>query len=235
MSPAIGDALTSPPPEFSTRTAIATCGSSYGAKPMNQECGVLPGLQLGRARLAGDGQPAHRGAGREHPAEVAAHREAHRRRRSPAAMPGATTRARSTCGLIGRRAGLAGRLQHEVRLHQRRRRSRSSPRRGPSAAASRASRPGRSAAFASSTRSVKPPPSEPPPLVTCEAAVGQVERDRGAEAQAGRPVGERVAAGANAGLGEPDVAGRPRSASREVERAGRRSAGGGRRGPGSRR
>src|SRR6185369_11346073 len=38
-SPAIGDALTLPPPECSTRTAIATLGSSYGAKPMNHECG----------------------------------------------------------------------------------------------------------------------------------------------------------------------------------------------------
>src|SRR6185503_7726037 len=42
-SPAMGEALTSPPPECSTSTAIATCGLSYGAKPMNHECGACPG------------------------------------------------------------------------------------------------------------------------------------------------------------------------------------------------
>src|SRR5262245_48145655 len=56
-SPAIGEAFTSPPPEFSTRTAIATCGSSYGAKPMNQEWGDLPGSSSAVPDLPATGSP----------------------------------------------------------------------------------------------------------------------------------------------------------------------------------
>ena len=115
-SPAIGEALTEPPPEFSTSTAIATCGSSYGANPMNHECGFVPGSSSAVPDLPATARPAHRRAGSEDPPEVAVDGEPHRRAdlaRDPRRDDALHHRGRDRG-----RAGLARRLEHEVRLHE---------------------------------------------------------------------------------------------------------------------
>ena len=55
-------------------------GLSAGAKPMNHEFGSPGPAELGRAGLAGDGQPVDLGAGRVAPAELAVDRCDHGRR-----------------------------------------------------------------------------------------------------------------------------------------------------------